>query len=111
MSNTVGNNGQIHPSPCWDYDSSGAMKQSRVRVALRGEATDVYDFNTGRQLYHHTLPGWMRDSIALLNIAGQGVEVHNVGMKWADDTYYLTIKGDLGEAEQQENAGGATKDT
>ena len=87
------------------------MKQSRVRVALRGEATDVYDFNTGRQLYHHTLPGWMRDSIALLNIAGQGVEVHNVGMKWADDTYYLTIKGDLGEAEQQENAGGATKDT
>lgn len=87
------------------------MKQSRVRVALRGEATDVYDFNTGRQLYHHILPGWMQTSIALLNIAGLKVEVPDVGVWFNEDVYYLTIKGDLCEAEQQENAGGATKDT
>lgn len=111
MSNIVGNNGEAYYSPCRDYDPSGAVKQARVRVALRGEGGGIYDFNTGTQHHCRTLPNWMRDSIDLLNIAGQSVEVHNVGMKWADDTYYLTIKGDLGEAEQQENAGGTAQDT
>jgi hypothetical protein len=69
------------------------------------------DLNTGRIKPTTALKDWMSASIALLNIAGQNVEVPDVGLRWSEDVYYLTIKGDLGEAEQQENAGGATKDT
>lgn len=74
------------------------MKQARVRVALRGEGGDIFDFNTGAQWHYHTLPDWVQDSIALLNIAGVQVEVPDVGMKWEENVYYLTIKGDLGES-------------
>ena len=98
MSNTVGNNGQVHPSSCWDYDSSGAVKQARVRVEVCGEVVDIFDFNTGTSRHLSTLPDWVQDSIALLNIAGENVEVPNLGMRWAGNVYYLTIKGDLGES-------------
>lgn len=87
------------------------MKQARVRVALRGEGGDIFDFNTGTSRHLSTLPGWMQTSIALINIAGAQVDVSGVGIFWGDNVYYLTIKGGLGEAKQQENAGGATKDT
>lgn len=56
------------------------------------------DLNTGRITPTATLKDWMRDSINLLNIAGQHVEVPNVGLRWSEGIYYLTIKGDLGES-------------
>lgn len=74
------------------------MKQARVRVALRGEGGDIFDFNTGITTPTAALKDWMRDSINLLNIAGQNVVVPDVGFRWAGNVYYLTIKGDLGES-------------
>ena len=73
------------------------MRQARLRVELRGEGGCNYmDFNTGVQATHlPTMPNWMQDSIALLNIAGIQVEVPDVGMRWEDTVYYLTIKGDF----------------
>lgn len=74
------------------------MKQARVRVKLYKSGGDCIDFNTGGTSFLPTIPDWMQDSITLLNIAGDKVEVQGVGMKWSDDVYYLTIKGDLGES-------------
>lgn len=74
------------------------MKQARVRVELQGEGGCSYDFNTGTSRHLSTLPDWMRTSIALMNIAGESVEVPDVGMRWTENVYYLTIKGDLGES-------------
>ena len=88
------------------------MRQARVRVEhITKGWWKCMDLNTGTQHHCRTLPNWMRDSIALLNIAGQSVEVPNVGIRWEERIYYLTIKGNLGEAEQQENAGRVTQDT
>lgn len=57
------------------------------------------DFNNGiKKLTGTPLPNWMKESIALLNVAGVHVEVPGVGMRWEDKVYYLTIKGDLGES-------------
>ena len=99
MSNTMGNNRQEHIRPDRDYDSSGAMIQARVRILLSKHGCDCIDFNTGGTSFLPTIPDWMQDSITLLNIAGDKVEVQGVGMKWADATYYLTIKGAINEAE------------
>lgn len=74
------------------------MKQARVRVEVCGEVVDIFDFNTGTSRHLSTLPDWVQDSIALLNIAGQVVEVPDVGLRWSEGIYYLTIKGDLGES-------------
>ena len=74
------------------------MKQARVRVDLCGERVDIFDFNTGIITPTSTLKDWMRDSINLLNIAGQNVVVPDVGVWFNEDVYYLTIKGDLGES-------------
>ena len=72
------------------------MRQARVRVELRWEGACQYmDFNTGEVSTLPTMPNWMQDSIALLNIAGIQVEVPGVGMRWEDTVYYLTIKGDF----------------
>lgn len=72
------------------------MRQARLRVELRWEGECQYmDFNTGEVSTLPTMPNWMQDSIALLNIAGIQVEVPDVGMRWEDTVYYLTIKGDF----------------
>jgi hypothetical protein len=75
------------------------MIQARVRILLSKHGCDCIDFNTGGTSFLPTIPDWMQDSITLLNIAGDKVEVQGVGMKWADATYYLTIKGAINEAE------------
>ena len=99
MSNNVGDNGQVHPSACWDYDSSGTVKQARCRLLIETKTYRITDFNDGTDRVYEEIPDWMHDSVALLNIAGDKVEVQGVGMKWTDRTYYLTIKGAMNEAE------------
>jgi hypothetical protein len=75
------------------------MRQARIRVELQGESGAwCTDFNTEFDAYLPVLPSWMQDSIALLNIAGTQVEVRDVGMRWEEQIYYLTIKGDFGES-------------
>lgn len=75
------------------------MRQARIRVELQGESgAKCIDFNTGLDSHLLVLPSWMQDSIALLNIAGTQVEVRDVGMRWEEQIYYLTIKGDFGES-------------
>ena len=93
----MGNNREAPRSSCWDYDSSGNMRQARLRVELFNEGWWEYmDFNSGAKiLIDSPLPDWMHESIALLNIAGIQVEVPDVGMRWEDNVYYLTIKGEF----------------
>lgn len=73
------------------------MRQARLRVELFKEGEwECTDFNTGIKKQTDTpLPDWMHESIALLNIAGIQIEVPDVGMRWEDKVYYLTIKGEF----------------
>lgn len=73
------------------------MRQARIRIELLNEGWWEYmDFNTGiKNQTDIPLPNWMRESIALLNIAGIQIEVPNVGMRWEDNVYYLTVKGEV----------------
>jgi len=76
------------------------VKQARCRLLIETLTYRITDFNDGTDKIYEEIPDWMHDSVALLNIAGDKVEVQNVGMKWTDRTYYLTIKGAMSEAEQ-----------
>jgi hypothetical protein len=79
------------------------MRQARVRVEhITKGWWECMDLNTGIITPTAILKDWMRDSIALLNITGQNVEVPDVGLRWSEDVYYLTIKGDLGEGAADE---------
>lgn len=73
------------------------MKQARIRIELLMEGWwECMDFNTGIKKQTDTPPpDWMHESIALLNIAGIQIEVPDVGMRWEDNVYYLTIKGEF----------------
>ena len=73
------------------------MRQARLRVEILKEGWwDCMDFNNGiKNLTDTPLPNWMHESIALLNIAGIQIEVPDVGMRWEDNVYYLTIKGEV----------------
>jgi hypothetical protein len=75
------------------------MRQARIRVELQGDSgVKCTDFNKEFDAYLPVLPSWMQNSIALLDIAGTQVEVRDVGMRWGEQVYYLTIKGDFGES-------------
>jgi hypothetical protein len=75
------------------------MRQARIRVELQGDSgAKCIDFNTEFDAHLPVLPSWMQCSIALLNIAGIQVEVRDVGVRWDERIYYLTIKGDFGES-------------
>jgi hypothetical protein len=79
------------------------MRQARIRVELQGESgAKCIDFNTGFDSHLPVPPSWMQASIALLNIAGTQVEVRDVGVRWGEQIYYLTIKGDFGEGAADE---------
>ena len=73
------------------------MRQARLRVEIfKQGGWECMDFNTGIKKQTDTpLPNWMHESIALLNIAGIQIEVPDVGMRWEDNVYYLTIKGEF----------------
>ena len=99
MPYTVDDNYYRPDGPCWDHDSSGTVKQARCRLLIETKTYRITDFNDGTDRVYDDIPQWMHDSVALLNIAGDKVEVQGVGMKWAGRTYYLNIKGAMNEAE------------
>jgi uncharacterized phage infection (PIP) family protein YhgE len=76
------------------------VKQARCRLLIETKTYRITDFNDGTDRVYDDIPQWMHDSVALLNIAGDKVEVQGVGMKWAGRAYYLNIKGAMNEAEQ-----------
>ena len=75
------------------------MRQARVRVALFTDRNLLYDLNTGKRTALATLPPWMDESVAMLNMVEIGEEVPGIGCKvdvvGAGPTYYLTIRGEL----------------
>ena len=75
------------------------MRRARVRVVLLEHGASLYDLNTGIEGTVAELPAWMNESIAMLNMVEEGMEVPGIGSRgpvW-DDTavYYLTIRGEL----------------
>ena len=75
------------------------MRKARVRVAVFDGGAAFFDLNTGKRAAITTLPLWMDESIAMLNMVEIGEEVPGIGCKVevasAGPTYYLTLRGEL----------------
>ena len=75
------------------------MRQAKVRLALLANRSVLYNLNNGKRTAVTTLPEWMDESIAMLNMVEIGEEVPGIGCKVdvasAGPTYYLTIRGEL----------------
>jgi len=75
------------------------MRKARVRVALLADMSVLYNLNNGKRTAVTTLPAWMDESVAMLNMVEIGEEVPGIGCKVdmasAGPTYYLTIRGEL----------------
>ena len=75
------------------------MRRARVRVVLFPGKSAIFDLNTGIEHTIAELPAWMDESIAMLNMVEEGMEVPGIGVKVPvtnhNPIYYLTIRGEL----------------
>jgi hypothetical protein len=78
------------------------MKAAKIRVMPYGDGYSIVDFNTIEGPFHtNDVPNWMLVSMALLDIAGTHNEIPGIGFisGYTHRTYYLTIRGDVPNAE------------